>query len=292
MPASQSCLTTPIALLIVAPWLFICLYPAYWNLTTDDSCYNRYGFWRVSSHLVGHTSQAFYDIYHRYYYPVHNAVIRRDTALLKNLPAKQLVSSQKDGFDMTPLTYAARGGLKAEVEHLISNGADPDISTWNGKTATMFALEKGHQQIALYLVENGADASIADRDGRNALHLAAHLNQDALIAKFIEKHKNREKLDLADKKGMTPLDHAIANNSFRAVVQLAASGADCKFKITPKTDEISTFLSNWQQAGTKPFSMPVNAEAVQGYYTPPISVTIPAELPANVKPETFRNRGN
>ncbi len=290
-PAKQSCLTSPISLMVIAFWLMICMYPAFWHITTDDSCYRRYGFWRTSSHTVGHTSLPIYDFYHKQKYPVHNAVIRKRADLLKQMPATQLKSNQTDGFNMTALAYAARYGLQNELEILLAHGAGPDVITWNEMTATMHALEKGHNQIALYLIDNGADAGIAGMNGKSAIHLAAHMNQDMVIAKIADIPVNRQKLDLADKTGMTPLDYAIANSSFRAVVQLAASGAECRFNVTPKTDEISTFLSSWQQSGEKPFSMPVAAEAKPGYYTPPINVTIPAELPDNVKPETFRNRG-
>ncbi|NLF97957.1 MAG: ankyrin repeat domain-containing protein [Candidatus Riflebacteria bacterium] len=287
-----SCLTSIFGLAFVIFWALVCIYPAFWHVMTDDPCYRRYGIWRVSSFTVGAVSVAFYDLYHRYLYPVHNAVIRSRADLLRQMTKSQLKSDQKDGFDMTALAYAARYGLKSELEILLANGASPDLITWNDMTATMHALDKGHYKIALYLVENGADASIANLNGKSAIHLAAQMNQDQIIAKVAENPANLTKLDVPDIKGLTPLDYAINKNSFRAIMQLAASGAECQFSTTPKTDEISVFLSNWQKSGEKPFTMSVSAESEGGYYSTVISDKIPAELPENVKPETFRNRGH
>jgi len=285
------CLPSLFGGLFAAFWILIFIYPAFWHVKTDDICYRRYGIWRVSSYTVGAVSIAFYDIYHRHHYPLHNAVIRNRTDLLKKMPAEQLSSNQKDEFGMTPIAYAARYALKEELEILLTNGADPDLVTWNDMTATMHALDKGHYKIALYLVEKGADASVAGKNGRSAIHLAALMNQDQIIARFAENPENRDKLNAPDIKGLTPLDHAIAKGSFRAIMQLAASGAECRFSTTPKSDDLSSFLSKWQESGKRPFTMPVAAEAARGYYSPATNVTIPAELPANVKPETFRNRG-
>ncbi len=286
------CLPTLITTLFTVPWLLLCIYPAFWHVMTDDACYRRYGIWRESSHTVGAVSVAFYDIYHRYHYPLHNAVIRNRADLLKKMPKEQLNSNQKDGFGMTPVAYAARYALKNELEILLANGANPDLVTWNDMTATMHAMDKGHYKIALYLIESGADAGAAGKSGKNAIHLAALKNQDQIIAKFAENPDNRAKLDAPDIKGLTPLDYAITKGSFRAIMQLAASGAECRFSITPASDDVSSFLSKWQESGKKPFTMSVTVEAERGYYSPTRNVTIPAELPANVKPETFRNRGN
>jgi ankyrin repeat protein len=234
---------------------------------------------------------SYYDVYHRYSYPEHNAVIRARIDLLKKMPAEILQANRKDGFDMTPLSYAARFGLMAELEYLLAQGANPDIITWENKTATMIALERGHYKLAIYLIENGADASIAGYNGITAIHMAAGLNQNQIIAKIAENQKGTQNLDLADKSGLTPLDYAINTGASKAVIQLAASGAECRFSVAPQNDDISIFLSHWQQSDKTPFTMPINAEDDPNYRRSPINVTIPAELPQNVKPETFRNRG-
>lgn len=289
-PAKNSTLLGLFTRLFAAFWIIVGLYPIAWHLQTSDVCYRNYALWRQAL-IPGTTLLAYYDFYHSYVYPVHNAVIRNRIDLLRQMPPEQLSSNKKDGFEMTPLAYAARFGLKAELEYLVAQGANPDISTTNKMTALMHAIDRNKYQLALHLIENGADTSLTEVNGITAIHMAAALDQYQIIARASENERNRQSFSLKDNSGLTPLDFAIHFGSLRAAKELAACGADCTFSLTPQKDEMSIFLSAWQQSGAKPFTMPGPAEANGSCYKPPINVTIPAELPENVKPETFRNRG-
>jgi len=290
--AKQSCLISLLSGLFVAFWATIFLYPILWHVWTNDICYRRYNLWRTSSIFIGDMTVAYYDLYHSHSYPLHNAVIRNRIDLVRKSPEEQIKSDRQDSFGMTPLAYAARNGLQSELEYLLTHGANPDIITWNQLTATMHALEKDHYKAAICLIENGADAGIVGMNGMTAIHMAAGLNQDQIIAMVAADESNRHKLDLTDSSGLTPLDYAIYRSATKAVIQLAASGAECKFTLVPQNDKIAIFLSQWQQSRTSPFTLPISAEVEHGYYAPSRNDTIPAELPQNVKPETFRNRGH
>ena len=98
-------------------------------------------------------------------------------------------------------------------------------------------------------------------------------------------------LDIKDAKGLTPLDYAIKKGAMKATIQLAASGAECSFSLSPRNDNIALFLKRWQEAGVTPFIMPIMAESDINYDRAIREDSIPAELPVNVKPHTFINRG-
>lgn len=273
---------------LLVAWCIICLYPATWHITSDGACYRRYGTWRASSSGVGDFTLPFYDALHKTNYPTHNAVLRDNITRLTSIPKDQLNPNQLDNFGMTPLAYAARSGLKDALHYLLSNGANPDIKTFRDMTALLLAVNHERRELALMLLEFGADASIAGLSGVTPAHLAAEKNYDTVLAKISELGYS---LDIKDAKGLTPLDYAIKKGAMKATIQLAASGAECSFLLSPRNDNIALFLKRWQEAGVTPFTMPVMAESDINYGRTIREDSIPAELPVNVKPHTFINRG-
>ncbi|MBU1105521.1 MAG: ankyrin repeat domain-containing protein [Candidatus Riflebacteria bacterium] len=274
--------------MMVILWILLCTSPAIWQIMTSDSCYRRYSMWRASTKIVGDSSLPFYDLLHKLRYPAHNAVIRNSMAILAGIPKDQLKPDRLDNFAMTPLAYAARYGLEEALHYLLANGSSPNISVYSGTTALLLAVEHGHAKLAMMLLESGADATMANAAGVTCVHLAARNNFDQLLAKIAELEQS---LNGKDSAGLSPLDYAIEMNAKKAIIQLAASGAECSFLKTPKEDNIAVFLKRWQESGTSPFSVPILAETEDSRYEPLSDAKIPAELPVNVKPHTFRNRG-
>ena len=284
-----SCAFAIVRNMIVFFWLVLCIYPAIWHISLSDVSYRRYGMWRGYSKLVSENILPFYDAVHKYRYPAHNAIIRNRMEILTVIPKDQLKKDQVDNFNMTPLAYAARYGLEDALHYLLANGADPNIPVYHNMTALELAMRQGHTKLALMLLESGADATYADTAGVTCVHKAAAKNLDQLLAKMAELGQN---LNVKDSAGLSPLDYAIEKSAEKAIIQLAASGAECSFLLSPKHDNIATFLKHWQEAGTSPFEMPILAESENRFYQPIPEEDIPAELPVNVKPHTFRNRGN
>ena len=54
--------------------------------------------------------------------------------------------------------------------------------TSSGKTALMYAAEKGNLGIANLLLEKGADLNATDNDGKTALQIAQENNQAAMVS--------------------------------------------------------------------------------------------------------------
>jgi hypothetical protein len=269
-------------------WTVFCIFPAAWNIYTEDSVYRRYKVWRLSSAMIGNVTLPYYDVYHKARFPLHNAVIRDNTAKLVRIAQDKHNPDQLDNFAMTALAYAARSGLKDAAKHLLDNGANPDIKTFQNMTPLLLALSNNRKELAMLLLDSGADTGITDMHGASPAHLAAENDFDNVLAKIAELGGS---LDSKDAKGLVPLDYAIRKAKMKSVVQLAASGAECRFSQTPGNDSISIFLQKWQESGNKKFSLAIAAEYESRNNRSNYDSNIPAELPVNVEPHTFRDRG-
>ena len=82
-------------------------------------------------------------------------------------------------------------------------------------------LKRGEKDLAKDKFLLPHDINATDTDGNTVLHLAAEIDDDALIAYFVTKGANTE---LKNKKGDTPLHVAINNDSFKAAKSLAIMG--------------------------------------------------------------------
>ena len=74
-----------------------------------------------------------------------------------------------------PLHDAAEAGDLAEVQRLISAGADPNARNSNGQTAIYFAILLKHFNVAEYLLSKGADINARDHSGRDILDDLAYV---------------------------------------------------------------------------------------------------------------------
>jgi serine/threonine-protein phosphatase 6 regulatory ankyrin repeat subunit B len=58
------------------------------------------------------------------------------------------------------------------VEHLLTSGANINVTGKDGRTALMLAVERGETEIVQYLLKNSAKINIVTKDGASALDLA------------------------------------------------------------------------------------------------------------------------
>jgi ankyrin repeat protein len=150
-----------------------------------------------------------------------------------------------------------RIGLK-EVKNLLSQGADPNCSS-----STTKSLEAGytplHYAAALFndglselLVEAGGDPNKKSASKDTPIHIAAHSNNEHLIAAF------GDKLNLAakDSFGRTPMDVAKAFGSKKAMKALEAvqQKLDSQLLEGVKANNIET-IEQLMAAGANPFSL-------------------------------------
>ncbi len=89
----------------------------------------------------------------------------------------------RDGHDLTPLMYAARGDHpnignpaptdnSGAVDLLLQRGADVNARTESGFVALFWAARYGHEHTAKLLIAHGADVTAKDKDGMTALKWA------------------------------------------------------------------------------------------------------------------------
>jgi len=132
--------------------------------------------------------------------------------------------------DFTGQTAFLRASLSADVplmKLLLSKGADPNISTFNGTTALMAAAgvnwvigQTYSESPAMYLeavklcLELGGDVNAVNAMGLAAVHGAANRGSDDIIELLA---RSGARLDLKDKEGRTPMTWAegvfLATNS-------------------------------------------------------------------------------
>ncbi|HEY3825631.1 MAG TPA: ankyrin repeat domain-containing protein [Bryobacteraceae bacterium] len=121
----------------------------------------------------------------------------------------------------TPILRAAKAGDTVVIALLLANGADPKLATRNGINPLMAAAglgtnesdavgRKKTEKEAIDSIElclkAGVDINAVDSKGQTALHGAAQKGWDEIV-QYLADHG--AKLDIKDKKGLTPLDAAM-----------------------------------------------------------------------------------
>ena len=91
------------------------------------------------------------------------------------------------GRGIAPLHQASRNGDTAKIDKLLKSGAD--INQRSGKendTALMFAVNRGHENVAAALLKNGADVNATNDYGQAALHTAVFSGHPNIVLLLIE----------------------------------------------------------------------------------------------------------
>jgi len=125
------------------------------------------------------------------------------------------------GAGTTPLLRAAKAADTPVIKLLVDKGANAKLATRAGVTGIMMAAGVGTREedttgrnktqkdiveTIRLLLQAGVDVNAQDNQGRTAAHGAAMWGYTDVIKFFAE---NGAKLDLADKRGLTPLDAAM-----------------------------------------------------------------------------------
>ena len=161
---------------------------------------------------------------------------------------------------MTPLLFAARGGLLDSARQLVAAGANLAAVDPNGVTPLLMAITNGHLTVAQFLVTAGADVRTADWWGRSPLWAAVEVRNldlrsgatdngidrdaalaliDALIAKGADVNARVKEfppqrrhmlplgsLEWVDFTGQTPFIRAAQSADVTVMRRLLAKGAD------------------------------------------------------------------
>jgi ankyrin repeat protein len=147
-----------------------------------------------------------------------------DAALRQQIPYRTKLDRGGDGVlgnGTTPLLRAAKSADTAVIKLLIEKGANPKAATTAGINALQMAANVGAKEEDMtgrnktqqdiiattqVLLAAGLDVNSTDSQGRAAAHGAAMWGLTDVV-KFL--HEKGAKLDLKDRKGLTPLDAAL-----------------------------------------------------------------------------------
>jgi len=191
---------------------------------------------------------------------LHAAAANGDTATIKHLLAQGVQIDARDGNGCTALLVATRGNRIAAAKALVEAGADVNAQDNIQDSPYLYAGARGHLEILKMTLAHGADLKSTNRYGGTALipasergHVEAvrtlieagvevdHVNNlgwTALLEAIIlsdggERHQQivqalveaKANVNLADGKGITPLQHARSRGYIRIEQILVAAGA-------------------------------------------------------------------
>jgi uncharacterized protein len=124
---------------------------------------------------------------------------------------------------VTPLMYAVQNGNLEMVKMLVEDSADIDKKPVSGTTALIVAAKQNFYEIAEYLVKKSAALNIRDENGVSAVQYAAAYNNFDIMDMLIFYGADK---DFTDLQGNTPLIIAAFNNCFEAVDLLIQNTAN------------------------------------------------------------------
>ncbi len=192
--------------------------------------------------------------------PLHIAVRSLDFELFKKVIATEPNVNAADSDGLTPLHYACRLGIVEMTTILLQNGADPKITSRDGKNAlhhavSISALCFSPQQsqdgltvcpltIPAMLASAGVDVNACDASGNTALHIAAQNGLVGVIAALIQSGADPDRLNSA---GDAPL-HLVGGMLPHICAQvLLVNGADASIKNAQGKDAIELALQKKNQ---------------------------------------------
>jgi ankyrin repeat protein len=101
----------------------------------------------------------------------------------------------------TPLIAAAAAGRIKVVEYLLRRRVNINAQDPHGTTALMWAVFKGHRDVAKYLISKGADTKVIRDDGDTAMDIARKWRQNEIVA--ILKNAGNQEDGVTNKKSHT-----------------------------------------------------------------------------------------
>jgi ankyrin repeat protein len=149
---------------------------------------------------------------------------RVDAPLRAALPFRTKLDRGGDGVlgaGTTPLVRAAKSADVPVITLLLERGANPKATTRNGVSAILMAANvaareedmTGRNKTPKEIIESikllqsaGGDVRVSDTQGRTAMHGAALWGLTDVV-RFL--HENGVDVNARDKRGLTPLDHAM-----------------------------------------------------------------------------------
>ena len=141
--------------------------------------------------------------------------------------ADERSADERSAFGATPLMIAARNGHINVVRLLISHGADPLASDFEGFNALHAAAKGGRPEVVGFLLDLGVPVETRSDRGYTALNIAVvRADVDRIVETIAPLLAAGADINTRAKRGTTPLTAAAIRNAASAVAGLVESGAD------------------------------------------------------------------
>ncbi|XP_076047386.1 transient receptor potential cation channel subfamily A member 1-like [Oratosquilla oratoria] len=155
----------------------------------------------------------------------------RCCVLMKNV---NTISIQ-DNYGNTALHFAFRREFHRTAEVLFSVGADANVYNNKKYTPLLEAASNKSPDCIRLGTEKGGDLRLKNRKGQNALHLAARRGSEETLFFLLEQDIMQQMVNDQDENGLTPLHHAITNESTECCIALCQKGASGSLPSTELT---------------------------------------------------------
>lgn len=159
--------------------------------------------------------------------PLHLAAQQGCHDVCKALLDAGATRDKMDTSGQTPVHLAAIYGHPTTLRALLLPPPDPAADTMDhtGKTPLHHAVKNGHAECAKILLDMDAKTTATDADGCYPLHLAAQFQSSAKCVKLLLAKGSTQDVASRDTQGRSPLHHAAAAGSVKAVKALLEAGA-------------------------------------------------------------------
>ncbi len=151
--------------------------------------------------------------------PLHVGAVRGNLSIVKHLIKHKCEIDVRDNFNFTPFSLACLRGHFTIIKYLMEH-ADPGTE-FNMNDGLHRAAELGHLAVLKFLLSKGAQVNSINSLGESALAIAVR-GQFQSVQLLLE---NGAGINLVDKRGYTPLQHAVLREQIDIATTLIQHGA-------------------------------------------------------------------
>ncbi|XP_046556818.1 uncharacterized protein LOC124266047 [Haliotis rubra] len=123
--------------------------------------------------------------------------------------------NQQNNLGETVLYLLVHGKISCDFKQLLDGGANPNITSANGKTVLHVAVERGKLELVELLLQRDGDPCVADQTGTTPLHIASQSGYYKIV-KLLLKHRSVP--NAVNESGRTSI-HLACENLYEGCVQ-------------------------------------------------------------------------
>jgi len=155
------------------------------------------------------------------YTPLMLAIKNKFEDIALQICAKGANMTIQGSDNIPPIIVAVQQGYMTLIRHFIKHEVDLNAADGAGNTPLIYAIDSGHEEIAIELIKEGASTTVDGRI-RSPLHRAVEKNQKDVVCSLLEHGAD---LQCTDSHGATPFIVAVKQGHGELVTLLIDRGA-------------------------------------------------------------------